>query len=268
MWRLTAGLLVLLRPGVAAGLVTIVVVIVGGVTSLPQIVRPAQAAGVPVIQAVPAPVEAASLAVVAPSPSVDCAREACLALTFDDGPSAVHTPRVLDLLDAHDAKATFFVVGQQVPGNEQLLRRMHADGHEIGNHTWGHRKINELSPQELQDDVARTQQVITAAGVPAPRLFRPPYGLFNPMIRSHVQMTVVSWNVDPEDWRARKPEKIVENVVTYAKPGAIIVLHDTEELTADALDPMLATLKQQYRLVTVSELLDLPPGQPGIFYGR
>jgi len=175
---------------------------------------------------------------------------------------------VLDMLDAHGAKATFFVVGQEVPGNEPLLRRMHADGHEIGNHTWSHRKINELSPQELQDDVARTQQAITAAGVPAPRLFRPPYGLFNPMIRSHVQMTVVSWNVDPEDWRARKPERIIEHVLAHAKPGAIIVMHDSQQMTADALDPILATLKQQYRLVTVSDLLDLPPGQPGIFYGR
>src|SRR5690606_12208163 len=119
-------------------------------------------------------------------PSVDCSREACLALTFDDGPSAKHTPRILDLLDTHDAKATFFVVGQQVPGNEALLRRMHASGHEIGNHTWNHRKINELTPQELKDDIARTQQVVAEAGVPAPRLFRPPYGLFNATIRSHV----------------------------------------------------------------------------------
>lgn len=247
-------------------MVAVAVAAVGGYASLPQIVRPVQAIEVPVIQ--PVAVAAATSLPANLVPSVDCSREACLALTFDDGPSAKHTPRILDLLDTHDAKATFFVVGQQVPGNEALLRRMHASGHEIGNHTWNHRKINELTPQELKDDIARTQQVVAEAGVPAPRLFRPPYGLFNATIRSHVPMTVVSWNIDPEDWRARKPERIVEHVLTNAKPGAIIVMHDTEQLTADALDTILATLKQQYRLVTVSELLDLPPGQPGIFYGR
>lgn len=266
MWRLKAVFLVLLRPGVAAGLVAAVVAFVGGYASVPQIVRPAQAAEAPVIQ--PVAVAAAASLPTAPRPSVDCAREACLALTFDDGPSAELTPRVLDLLDAHGAKATFFVLGYRASGSEALLRRMQASGHEIGNHSWNHRKINELTPEELEDDIARTQQVIAEAGVSAPRLFRPPYGLFNATIRSHVPMTVVAWNVDPEDWNARRSQQIVDNVLAAARPGAIIVMHDTEPLTADALDTILAALKQQYRLVTVSELLDLPPGQPGIFYGR
>lgn len=252
-----------MRPQVAAGVVVFVVAFVGGVGSLPQVVRPVEAADVPVIE--PVVVKAQTRL---PDMSVDCGKVACLALTFDDGPSAERTPRVLDILDAHHAKATFFVLGQHVPGNEALLKRMHASGHEIGNHTWSHRKINELSPQELQDEVARAQEAITAAGVPTPRLFRPPYGLFNPMIRSHVPMTVVSWNIDPEDWLARKPEKIVEHVVAHAKPGAIVVLHDVRPVTADALGLLLAELEKNYHLVTVSELLGLPPGQPGIFYGR
>lgn len=270
MRRLKTVLLAVIRPKVAASLAAAMIVAVGGYVWLPKIVRPFDAVEVPVIQ--PATVMAATSlsaqAAAAPQPSVDCAREACLALTFDDGPSAELTPRVLDLLDAHGAKATFFLVGYRVPGNEALLKRMHASGHEIGNHSWSHRKINELTPEELEDDIARTQQVITEAGVPTPRLFRPPYGLFNATIRSHVPMTVVAWNVDPEDWNARRSQQIIDRVLAGARPGAIIVMHDIEPLTADALDTILATLKQQYRLVTVSELLDLPPGQPGIFYGR
>ena len=88
------------------------------------------------------------------------------------------------------------------------------------------------------------------------------------MIRSHVAMSVVSWNIDPEDWDAKQPEKIIEHVLTHAKPGAIVDLHDIYALTADALDPILTDLEQKYHQVTVSDLLDLPPGQPGIFYRR
>ena len=92
--------------------------------------------------------------------------------------------------------------------------------------------------------------------------------MFDSKIRSHVPMTVVSWNVDPEDWKAKKPEQIVEHVLAHAKPGAIVDLHDIYPITADAIDPLVAELKKNYQLVTVSELLDLPAGQPGIFYGR
>lgn len=267
MWRVVAAVLKG-WPQVTAGMVVVVVAVFGGYGSLPQIVRPVDAVDVPVIVAVGSEEVAPSSAVL-PKSSVDCARVPCLALTFDDGPSAEFTPQVLDILERHQANATFFLVGQEVAGNEALLRRMHASGHEIGNHTWSHRKINELTPQQLHDDVARTQQAIAAVGVPAPRLFRPPYGLFNATIRSHVPLTVISWNIDPEDWKARKPEKITDHVLAHAKPGAIILLHDSERLTAQALEPLLTALKdRQYHLVTVSDLLDLSPGQPGIFYGR
>lgn len=263
MWRLTAIYLACVRPQVGAALVAILVAFVGGFSSVVGIIRPVQAADAPVIRPVALRVAMPSIDI-----STDCAKVACLALTFDDGPSAEVTPRILDILDAHHAKATFFVIGQRVAGNEALLKRMQASGYEIGNHSWSHRKPSELSPQELEDEISRTQQAVAAAGVPAPKLFRPPYGEFNAMIRSHAQMTVIAWNVDPEDWNVRKPEKIVEAVTSHAKPGAIVDLHDIRPLTADALDAILTNLEQQYQLVTVSELLNLTPGQQGIFYGR
>jgi peptidoglycan/xylan/chitin deacetylase (PgdA/CDA1 family) len=240
--------------------------VVLGYLATPGIIRPTSATTIPVIQPVLEPQTKDVLAAVA-APA-DCAHVACLALTFDDGPNAEVTPRVLDILARHNAKATFFLIGLHVPGNEALVRRMHSEGHEIGNHTWSHTKIADISPQELEDDIARAQDVITAAGVPTPKLFRPPYGMFNSMIRSHVPMTVIAWNIDPEDWKARKPQKIIDHVVANAKPGAIVDLHDIYPVTADALEPLLTALEQNYRLVTVGDLLGTPPGQPGIFYGR
>jgi peptidoglycan/xylan/chitin deacetylase (PgdA/CDA1 family) len=250
------------KPQVAVGL-SVIFVFAAGYMVTPKIIRPTQAAAVPVIQ----PIETHVEGVVISAP-VDCAKVACLALTFDDGPDPDATPRVLNILDRHNAKATFFLVGMQIAGNENIVRSIHQSGHEIGNHTWSHRKPSDLSPQELENDIARAQKTITALGVPAPRLFRPPYGVVDSMVRSHVSMTVVSWSIDPEDWRAKKPEQIIDHVLANAKPGAIVDLHDIYDITADALDPMITALEQDYHLVTVSELLNLPPGQPGIFYSR
>lgn len=262
MWKLEVVYNRVARSQIAVGLM-VILVIAAGYNVTPKIIRPAQVTAVPVIQPVEAHVESAAV-----KAFVDCSNVACLALTFDDGPNSEVTPRVLDVLDRHNAKATFFLIGSHVPGNEEIVRRMHQSGHEIGNHTWSHRNLAKMSPQEIEDDVAAAQNIITAVGVPAPRLFRAPYGAVDPMVRSHVSMTVVSWSIDPEDWKAKNPEQIIEHVLANAKPGGIVDLHDIYHVTADSLDPMLIALEQNYHLVTVSELLNLPPGQPGIFYGR
>lgn len=228
-----------------------------------EIVRPTQAASIPVIRPLQPRIEGITIA--AP---VDCSRVPCIALTFDDGPDPEFTPHILDTLSRHNAKATFFLIGLHVPGNEHVVRAIHRAGHEIGNHTWSHRDLSKLSPKKVEQDIARAQSVITAAGVPTPRLMRPPYGAFDAMVRSHVPLTVVSWNIDPEDWRAEDDSAIVRHVVRHAKPGAIVDLHDIYPATAEALGPILQRLEHKYHFVTVSELLSLPPGQPGIFYAR
>ncbi len=201
-------------------------------------------------------------------PRVDCSQQACLALTFDDGPSPVVTPLVLDALARHHAHATFFVVGSHVPGNEALLRRMYKDGHEIGNHSWGHPDFTTLSPDQIQQQILQTQAAVGAAGVPAPTLFRPPYGAVNTVVKNRVALTFAMWNIDPEDWHSKDPKQIVEKVEAAAKPGRVVDLHDIHQPTADGLDQMLTDLQQNYQLVTFSEMFDLAPGQPGLFYGR
>jgi peptidoglycan/xylan/chitin deacetylase (PgdA/CDA1 family) len=202
------------------------------------------------------------------APTPDCAAVPCLALTFDDGPDSTATPMILDVLARNQVKATFFVVGSHVAGREPILQREYREGHEIGNHTWNHPDLSTLSPEGVVDQLQRTQATIAGAGVPAPRLLRPPYGVVDPMVASHNNLTVVRWNVDPEDWKQRDPQKVFEHIVTHARPGAIILLHDLYPTTAPAVDMAVQTLKPQYQFVTASQLLDLSPGDQGQYFGR
>jgi peptidoglycan/xylan/chitin deacetylase (PgdA/CDA1 family) len=193
---------------------------------------------------------------------------ACLAITFDDGPKPEVTNRVLDILAKHKVHSTFFVIGLHVPGNEELIRRMYREGHEIGNHSWGHKDMTTMNATQIQQEIYGTQAAVIAAGVPAPRLFRPPYGAVNQVMRSNIPLTIAMWNIDPEDWQAKDARKIIEQVESHARPGAVVDMHDIYPQTADALDQLLTDLQQHYQLVTVSQLFNLAPGQPGLFYGR
>jgi peptidoglycan-N-acetylglucosamine deacetylase len=200
-----------------------------------------------------------------PSP---CDLKPCLALTFDDGPNATVTPQILDILARQQVKATFFVIGLHVPGNEALLQREHREGHEIGNHSWSHPDLTTLSPEGVADQIEATQRVITGAGVPAPKILRPPYGAVNDMVMSRSNLSIVRWNVDTQDWMLRDPAKIDAALLGAARPGAIILMHDIYPTTVAALEPALVQLKQHYQFVTVSQLLNLTPGDQGQFFAH
>lgn len=221
--------------------------------------------------ALPAVTQVAVASAAAPAPSnvPNCEVVKCIALTFDDGPDSALTPRILDILKAHNAKATFFVLGAHVGGNEALLRRIHDEGHEIGNHSWNHPHFTRISLQQVQDEVTATQAVIAKAGVPVPHLFRPPYGDVNEAVIAQIPLSVVRWNIDPEDWRPKKQPHLLDHMATHARPGGVVVMHDTESTTADKLDALLSQLEsQQYSFVTVSTVLSLSPGQRGVYFAR
>lgn len=202
-------------------------------------------------------------------PRPNCETTKCLALTFDDGPDPAITPQVLDILKKHNAHATFFVMGKHVPGNEALLQRMHAEGHEIGNHSWDHPHFTRISLDQVNDQINTTQNVIIKAGVPAPRLFRPPYGDVNETVLAHIPLTVVRWNIDPEDWRPTRQTHVLEHMAANAKPGGVVVMHDTETTTLSQLDGLLTQLEsQQYTLATVSDVLGVELGQQGLYFSR
>lgn len=198
----------------------------------------------------------------------DCAVTPCLALSFDDGPHGDVTPRILDILSREQVRATFFLVGERIAGREPIVRRMHGEGHEIGNHSWNHADFSKLSPADIEMQLRLSQQAIARAGVPAPRLFRPPYGATNPMVVSHINLPIVRWNIDPEDWRHKDPVSIQQNILAQARPGGVILLHDTDPATADALQSSLSLLRPHYQFVTVSQLLELVPGDQGQYLGR
>ncbi|MGH7158162.1 MAG: polysaccharide deacetylase family protein [Candidatus Saccharimonadales bacterium] len=203
------------------------------------------------------------------TPRVDCAALKCIALTFDDGPDANITPQILDILKKHNAHATFFVQGVRIGGKEAILRRAFAEGHEIGNHSWNHPYFTRIPLDQVQSEIESTQNAVIKAGVPAPRLFRPPYGDMNEAVLAHIPLTVVRWNIDPEDWHPKRQTHLLEHMAAHARPGGVAVMHDTEPATLERLDGLLTQLEaQQYRAVTVSDALGIQAGQPGVYFSR
>ncbi|WP_312018619.1 polysaccharide deacetylase family protein [Streptomyces sp. I05A-00742] len=152
-----------------------------------------------------------------------------LALTFDDGPSPLHTPRVLDVLDRYDVPATFFVLGANVAAYPDVTRLIAGRGHALGNHTWAHPDLGTLSRARIRDEIVRTQDVVADATGRVPALFRAPGGHFVTAaleICADLRLRAVSWSVDPEDWSRPGVDHIVRTVLDGARTGAIVLHHD------------------------------------------
>lgn len=169
-------------------------------------------------------------------------------LTFDDGPTRAWTPLVLDVLADHDARATFFPIGSQVADEPGLMRRAVAEGHRIGNHTWGHDRLAGLTPNEFDETVDRTQRAIAGVTGTPPSCLRPPGGVIDQSARdmaASAGLAVASWTVDPSDWRKPGRDAIVDDVITRVRPGAVVLLHDgggDRSQTVGALDELLDRL--------------------------
>lgn len=178
-----------------------------------------------------------------------------IALTFDDGPSASVTPRVLDILKKQDVKATFFVTGQSAKANPELIRREISEGHEIGNHTLSHPKLTSLSIEEAQYQVSATNEIIQNIANYQIKLLRPPYGLIDDKLIAVYQMPIIEWSVDTEDWKSKNADMIYQEVMRSSTSGAIVLMHDIHPTTADALETTIISLKKQgYSFVSISDL--------------
>lgn len=186
------------------------------------------------------------------------AGERVVALTFDDGPDRRTTPQVLDILARYNAKATFFLIGSNIAGNEDLLQRALAEGHELGNHTWNHPKLTALSTDQVAWQLAATTEAIVAAtGVP-PKTFRPPYGATNYLVTGSTELYQMLWTVDTLDWQNHSTAGIMANIEANLHPGAVILMHDIHQTTVDALPTVMDYLVSQgYGFVTISELYGL-----------
>lgn len=183
-----------------------------------------------------------------------------IAVTFDDGPSP-DTAQFLNKLKSLKIKATFFMIGKQVPGNTALLKRMTREGHELANHSWNHANLS-AGGSMAHDQIVSTNRAIKRASGFQPCLMRPPEGATSAglvgTVRS-LKMTSVLWDVDPQDWRYPGTGTIVQTIRSHSHGGSIIVEHDgggPRGQTLAALPQYVATLKSRgYKFVTVSELL-------------
>lgn len=186
----------------------------------------------------------------------DIGEEKRIAITFDDGPHRLYTPKLLDGLKERGIHATFFLVGENIGNNEALVKRMAEEGHLIGNHTFSHVQLTKMKKEDACREVQQTNERICAV-TGAPVLYiRPPYGSWNDELQEEIPMTVTLWNLDSEDWKSQNTGKIVELVESEAKEGSIILLHDIFDTSVEAALRIVDDLTAQgYTFVTVDELL-------------
>ncbi len=186
---------------------------------------------------------------------IDCSLFACLALTFDDGPS-VHTAGILDELKARRAAATFFVQGVNVVNFPELVKRESDEGHQIGNHTWNHPDLTTKSDEEIRGQMGRDDAAIKNAGVAAPKTFRPPYGAYDDRVLAAVGRPAVLWSVDTLDWQQPDDATYLSRAIDQPKPGGIVLMHDIQAVTARLVPQILdGTLSRGFTLVTVDQVV-------------
>ena len=215
----------------------------------------------------PKPAPAPTPPPAAQAPSGNCGQAKCIALTFDDGPG-IYTAGLLDTLERAGAKGTFFVIGSKVNTQPGVLRRMQANGHQIGSHSWSHPLLTQLGPEGVQAEIRSTSDAIAKVTGQRPILMRPPYGGFNQPVLDELRaqgMASILWSVDTRDWADRNSSIVCSRAVAGAAPGAIILMHDIHPTSVDAVPCILDSLKQQgYQFVTVSTLLGKT--EPGVKY--
>ncbi|MCX7781589.1 MAG: polysaccharide deacetylase family protein [Negativicutes bacterium] len=190
-----------------------------------------------------------------------------VALTFDDGPYPPYTGQLLDVLKEYDVPATFFVIGKNAEKHPELIRRIVAEGHQLGNHTYSHIDLLKAEPAEVSREVEKAGRVIAAITGEAPQIVRPPHGFRDPVVLDVMKergLKVVEWSVASRDWTNPGVSVIVERTVSRVKSGSVILLHDGDGVaasasraqTVEATRHIIRELKAQgYRFVTVNEIL-------------
>ena len=182
-----------------------------------------------------------------------------VALTFDDGPSAKTTEKILNILKKNNIHATFFVIGKNAEHHPKLLKKIYDDGNEIGNHSYSHPNSSYLSPSKIRRELSKTDKIISKITGKKTHLFRPPSGNFGynlSFIVASMKYIMVLWWVDTSDWREPGKEKVMRIIRNHLTNGAIILMHENHKTTIEALPDIINFIKKRgYKFVTVSELL-------------
>lgn len=193
----------------------------------------------------------------------------CVAITYDDGPGEL-TAQLLDTLKAKDAHASFMVLAPNATAHPELLRRMKAEGHTVGNHTASHRELNKLSPSDVDGEIKAGAAAIKAATGENPRWMRPPYGATNGTVEAAAKangQAQALWSVDTVDWKDRNSEHVCEAAVNGAQAGSIVLMHDIHATTVGAADCVIDGLRAK-GLEPVSLDRLIPNPQAGRQYFR
>ena len=211
------------------------------------------------------PVRNAAVApVLAPQPA------GYIALTFDDSPNEALTERLLDGLRERGAHATFFLIGQQIEGQEALLRRMAAEGHQIGNHTFTHCRLDNSGAVGLHE-LERTEELLSATLGGSGYWVRPPWGFASAETLRETTVPLIHWSLDTEDWSVLNADKIAQDIIDHAQSGDIVLLHDAYATSVDAALKAIDVLQVRgYEFVTVEELFERMGVTPetGCLYSR
>lgn len=191
------------------------------------------------------------------------AGEKYVALTFDDGPRRSTTARLLDGLKERGASATFFLIGKQIEDNADLVLRMAEEGHQIGNHTWSHQRLEGTAPAAVVQEVDQTELALEELLGGGDYWLRPPYGQVTAGTESSFRVPMVKWSVDPRDWESRDTAKVTQAILENVEPNSIILLHDIYPTSVDAALRVVDRLQEEgYWFVTVEELLRINGVKP------
>jgi peptidoglycan-N-acetylglucosamine deacetylase len=190
-----------------------------------------------------------------------------IAMTFDDGPSATLTPKLLDLLAAHHIKATFFVIGENVAEHPEIIARAAREGHEIANHSWSHPNFGKMSDESVRRQLQQTDDAIKNATGKRPTLLRPPYGSITARekrwIHDEFGYDIILWDVDPNDWKRPGPAVVRSRILKETQPGSIVLSHDIHPGTIEAMPSTFDELEAKgFKFVTVSELIRMAAARP------
>jgi len=192
-----------------------------------------------------------------------------VALTFDDGPKRGTTDVLLDGLRERGASATFFLVGEQAQYYPDLILRMQQEGHQVGNHTWNHTRLEGAAPQVIKTEVGRMEALLHGVLGGSGYWLRPPYGQVTEGTEKDLTVPMVKWSVDPRDWESRDTEQVLHSMLRSVQENSIILLHDIYPSSVEAALKLIDALGGQgYCFVTVEELLRLNGVEPqaGVLY--
>ena len=185
-----------------------------------------------------------------------------IALSFDDGPVPEYTPQVLQVLKEESVPAAFFCIGKRIIQNQDLFRKVHEEGHIIGNHSFSHTPLFDLMPSNLMlAEVRKTDEAIKRSIGVQPKLFRPPYGVTTPAMGKVMKAggyIAIGWNIRSLDTVARNDIRLLNKLIRLLKPGAVILLHDTQKITLSILPRFIQAARNEgYEFVRLDKLLNV-----------